>query len=121
MSCTIFIHNDRKHPKFVIPLIDPYFLSWTAPDGGDISVQKTSWVLRHRDKDLPSVVAGMTVQDIFEGSPHLREATSLEVLLYTDQPSNMIEDTVERYRSLISGSEEPLIEVDLSSEKLKEN
>ncbi len=118
MSCTIYIHNDRKRPKFVIPLMANYFLSWTASDIDDDTVTKTNWVLRHRDKDLPEALGKSTIEDIFKGSLYMREATALEVLLYTNQPSNLIEETVEKYRRMVFDS----VDSDgLDSEKLNEN
>lgn len=104
MEFKAYIHNDRTRPRLVIPLTDTLFLAWIAPEDGTLDVLfGIKWTLRHiselsiKDKDRKD----LTIEELCESSMNMREATQLEILLYTNYSTGQVEDLITDHMTTI--------------------
>lgn len=98
MDFKAYIHHNRMQPRLVIPLTEELFLAWITPlDDGVTPLYTPEWKLRCRaELGIGLYIGGPpTVEELFESSVNMREATQLEILLYTNHSVGEIEEIIE--------------------------
>lgn len=100
----VYIHDNRKEPTLLVPVDDSKFLAWTKRDADVMS----DWTLKHI-KFIHAILEkfgkDVTPAEAFEKSEKCKEASPLEVLVYTGYSIEQVRDIYEQHRRVIEEEE----------------